>query len=371
MLRAMQTWASVTNINIGLVSDSGAAFGSDGLSQQDPRFGDIRIGAVKLAETTVATTIPVVPGTGTWAGDILLNANMNIATRSADFDLATVMIHEAGHAFGLCHQSSATASVMHETYTNRARSLTEFDIASIQALYGTRAADAFEGTLGNNSAGKATILGSGNALAVDADIGAGDVDVFRFKTTAAATYNIDLKAKGLSLLVGKVDLAIARGTTLVQSATASSALNNDIHMTASLAANTEYLVRVTGQGAGFNVGAYQLNITRAGTQAATQSAPIALAWEQLNRTSSHNVVMSGSFSLNETQLVMMQIQSPCKTLGQLTVEVTDANNNIVFQSQLSSDDVDQFNMFLESGTYTSWFARTVRLTPCITMHGTI
>ena len=44
IVRAFQTWASVTNISVGLVSDNGAPFGTAGLMQGDPRFGDIRIG---------------------------------------------------------------------------------------------------------------------------------------------------------------------------------------------------------------------------------------------------------------------------------------------------------------------------------------
>src|SRR5882724_10187175 len=45
VLRAAQTWASVTNLNIGLVADGGQDIGVTGLAQGDTRFGDIRVAA--------------------------------------------------------------------------------------------------------------------------------------------------------------------------------------------------------------------------------------------------------------------------------------------------------------------------------------
>ena len=39
ILQAFQTWAVRANLNIGLVSDSGGAFGTAGPPQHDPRFG--------------------------------------------------------------------------------------------------------------------------------------------------------------------------------------------------------------------------------------------------------------------------------------------------------------------------------------------
>src|SRR5437763_15831692 len=44
ILRAFQTWADYTNINIGLIGDSGLPLGTNGSPQSDPRFGDFRIG---------------------------------------------------------------------------------------------------------------------------------------------------------------------------------------------------------------------------------------------------------------------------------------------------------------------------------------
>src|SRR6266700_884810 len=40
VLRAFQSWVVNTNLNLGLVGDTGAAFGTEGAVQGDPRFGD-------------------------------------------------------------------------------------------------------------------------------------------------------------------------------------------------------------------------------------------------------------------------------------------------------------------------------------------
>src|SRR5947209_9544162 len=45
ILRAFQTWAVNSNINIGVVTDDGSALGTPGAVQGDARFGDIRISA--------------------------------------------------------------------------------------------------------------------------------------------------------------------------------------------------------------------------------------------------------------------------------------------------------------------------------------
>ena len=49
LARAVQTWASVTNLTVGVVADGGQPFGAPGLGQGDARFGDIRVGAQAMA----------------------------------------------------------------------------------------------------------------------------------------------------------------------------------------------------------------------------------------------------------------------------------------------------------------------------------
>src|SRR5687768_16595871 len=43
ILRAYQTWAALTNINVGLTQDAGYALGTNGAVQGDGRYGDIRV----------------------------------------------------------------------------------------------------------------------------------------------------------------------------------------------------------------------------------------------------------------------------------------------------------------------------------------
>src|SRR5438309_2939238 len=57
LARALQTWASVANINIAQVPDSGPAFDAFGQPQSDPRFGDIRVGGFNFSDPrTLAQT---------------------------------------------------------------------------------------------------------------------------------------------------------------------------------------------------------------------------------------------------------------------------------------------------------------------------
>src|SRR6516162_5252150 len=46
--RAIQAWASVSGLTLTRVSDDGGSEGCAGLAQGDPRFGDIRIGAMPM-----------------------------------------------------------------------------------------------------------------------------------------------------------------------------------------------------------------------------------------------------------------------------------------------------------------------------------
>src|SRR5262249_18458642 len=66
MLRALQAWAATTNVDLNVVADDGSPLGTPGALQGDPRFGDIRIGAVPLSSGSVSTSVPFNPLAGTW-----------------------------------------------------------------------------------------------------------------------------------------------------------------------------------------------------------------------------------------------------------------------------------------------------------------
>jgi hypothetical protein len=136
IVQAFQTWATQTNVSIGLHSDNGAPFGVAGLSQGDPRFGDIRIGAIPLASDVMAITVPPDPYfSGTLSGDMILNSTADITPD----DLFAIALHEAGIALGL-GESTNPSSAMY-SYLNPDATLSAGDIQNIQAFYGVPAPD--------------------------------------------------------------------------------------------------------------------------------------------------------------------------------------------------------------------------------------
>src|SRR5205085_2388006 len=72
ILRAVESWAGLSNINVGVVADSGDPLGTPGATQGDARFGDIRIAARPLSSNVLAIAAP--PGYlgGTRSGDIII-----------------------------------------------------------------------------------------------------------------------------------------------------------------------------------------------------------------------------------------------------------------------------------------------------------
>jgi hypothetical protein len=140
--QAASLWEAATNINLAQVADNGAADGASGNQQDDPRFGDIRIGAIPLPSGVLAETFapPPING-GTDAGDIILNSTVNWQIGS-NYDLMTVAAHELGHALGL-GESSVSTAVLYGTYNAIKQALASDDSTGIQSLYGTRQFDAF------------------------------------------------------------------------------------------------------------------------------------------------------------------------------------------------------------------------------------
>src|SRR5262249_36991219 len=146
ILRDFQSWVVNTNLNVGIVDDSNLAFGTASAIQNDPRFGDIRIGARNLASDVLAITAPfslISPN----SGDLILNSGKTFSLGGVfgTTDLFTVFMQESGHTFGMGNSVDPN-SVMFEQYGLPRTGLSDLDKADIKALYGgDRAQDAYEG----------------------------------------------------------------------------------------------------------------------------------------------------------------------------------------------------------------------------------
>ncbi|MCA9135152.1 MAG: matrixin family metalloprotease, partial [Planctomycetales bacterium] len=129
---AFNAWLSPLGVSIREVPDSGSRFGVSGRTQGDIRFGDVRIAAVPLSQDVLATSVPhSAMVQGTWAGDILINAN---ATWNDLHEVFAVALHEFGHVLGLQH-SSDPASLMFYHGVNDAAGPQAVDLQALQKLY--------------------------------------------------------------------------------------------------------------------------------------------------------------------------------------------------------------------------------------------
>jgi len=157
IIRAFETWAVNSNINLTVVPDGGQPLGVAGAVQGDSRFGDIRISAAPSgpSATDLASAQPFSWTGTTWSGDVVFDSSMPFAIGnvSGKYDLFSVALHEAGHVFGLDHNDTDITSVMYSTYSFHTQ-LASSDVSELQALYGVRRA----GPENNGSLGTATPL---------------------------------------------------------------------------------------------------------------------------------------------------------------------------------------------------------------------
>jgi hypothetical protein len=268
ILRAFQTWAAATNVNIGVVADGGQALGTVGAVQGDSRFGDIRIAAAPMSSTDVASASPFSWTGTTLSGDVVLNSNdsFTIGNSASAYDIYSVMVHEAGHVFGLDH-SAVPGAVMNENYSYHT-GLGGDDVARIQALYGAPQASTYGGASGNTTLfTAASIPGtSSGQLLTSGDLTAGaDVNYYKFSTpllTAALSgVAVRLKTEGLSLLNASVTVFNSFGLPVAY-AKSTDPLNNDLTLTFNpgLFGGT-YYVMVTGASTNvFEAGGYKLAV---------------------------------------------------------------------------------------------------------------
>jgi hypothetical protein len=262
---AASLWENVTNANLSQVSDSGQPVGSAGYQQDDPRFGDIRIGAVPLSSGTLAVTyIPPPVNGGTDAGDILLNSNVNWQINS-NYDLMTVVAHEFGHSLGL-GESTVSQAVMYGTYNGIKQALVSDDIAGIQSIYGTRSFDQFNtGSTHNNTVSTATnitsFIGAYSQIAIpNLDITTvGDTEWYYVSvpSTTNGTMTVSVQSSNLSSLSPKL-IVYTSSLSLVGQAAATNSLGATISVTTCVAAGQGYYYKVMAAGGPGPIGGYGL-----------------------------------------------------------------------------------------------------------------
>ncbi len=284
---ALQTWASVANINVVPVTDGSEAFNAAGLEQGDPRFGDIRIGGYNFDSATVLAQSYNPPPNGTTAaGDVEINTGFNWGP-NAPYDLYSVLLHETGLALGMGETTDPTA-VMNRIYGGvRSGGLEPVDIAGIQAIYGPRVADPLQRLGQATSTGTAFNLtallapaGAGqsrvnvNGLSLDA---IGDTEYFSVVAPAGRapeTLEAIANAQGISSLSPKITIYDASMHPIASDGNPNVWGDGVIATGGGIVPGARYIVAVTGAtGDVFSVGGYNLQLTFKGISGAPVTAP--------------------------------------------------------------------------------------------------
>ena len=280
--QAASIWEAAANLNLALVSDGGEPVGTAGDQQDDPRFGDIRIGMVPLGSGVLAETfLPPPANGGTDAGDILLNSQINWQINS-NYDLMSVVAHEFGHALGLGDVSSPTNPypVMYGDYIGINQALTADDIAGIQAVDGVRKFDAYNDNGSRNltysTAANITSQFASNAqLAIPSlDITtAGDSEWFYFTvpSTTTGTMTVSVQSTNLSSLSPKL-MVYNSALSLVGQASAVNSMGATVSVSTSVTSGQGYYVKVLAAAGYGGIGGYGL-LVNAGSKSQSPIPP--------------------------------------------------------------------------------------------------
>jgi hypothetical protein len=267
ILRAFQAWAVAANVNVGIVADGGQPLGAPGAPQGDARFGDIRIAAVPLAPDAAALAAPFDLTAGSRSGDVWFNSNLPFSVGGeAGNDVFTVALHEAGHVFGIPENDDPTSAMFDEAATRLG--LNPGDVASVVALYGQRAPDAFDLARGNGTVGSSSNVritsgkDSSTSGIWSADIGAGDVDVYNFRAEELVGGNLRaaVRVAGYSLLAPRLEILDASGRVIASGRAGLPGADVVLDLSGLTPGGTYYARVSPGRGDVFGVGGYRLEL---------------------------------------------------------------------------------------------------------------
>lgn len=269
LARALQTWASVANVNFTQVPDAGLPFNTSGQAQSDPRFGDIRVGGYHFLDpTTLAQTFFPPPDGTTAAGDTEINTAIGWHIGS-DTDLFSVMLHEFGHSLGLDHSLNPTA-VMSPVYGGVRAGLTADDIAGIQAIYGARTLDAFQShnvgtSLANAIDLTSALNGAGQATETGVELATiGDTEYYTVTAPADGETHMQVAAiaSGVSLLSPRLNVYNASGALLDTEGQPAAYGDSVSSTTSPVVPGERFYIAVTGATQDvFATGAYHLQVS--------------------------------------------------------------------------------------------------------------
>lgn len=222
--RALQTWAAVSNLNFHRVSDDGSSSAIPFAGQQDPRFGDIRVGAGAVAgqpargyRSSLETVL---------AGDVLLSSSAALSVGGAT-DLYSVSLRAIGESLGVDYSVGTDPGFAKRT------GLIAEEITAIREMYRPRDPDIMDLQADNGNLLSATLVSveDDGRFAIKADIStSSDIDVYKFvaPNKSGEVVELEMTSMGLSLLAPLLMVYSSTGT-LVGWATANSSAVVDLN----------------------------------------------------------------------------------------------------------------------------------------------
>ncbi len=279
---ALQTWASVANINVVPVADGGEPFNTTGLTQGDPRFGDIRVGGYNFDSSTVLAQSYNPPPNGITARATSRSTPASPGARPPPTTSTASCSTRRAWRLGMGETTVPTA-VMNRIYGGVRFGLEPVDINGIQAIYGPRLPDQYQAagaatsaaTAYDVSGGLATIApGVEQATLFGVSLDAiGDTEYFSVVAPAGGspeTLYAIANSQGISSLSPKVTIY---NTSMQPLGTAGDpdAWSDRQYATATgLVPGQRYIIAVTGAtGDVFSVGDYAFQLIFKGISAVT------------------------------------------------------------------------------------------------------